>query len=122
MLGYPVIVADEYAHVSSIEHVSGAKVGTEEYAWFGLDGHVDGKTPPAFLWHTAEDGGVSVENSLKMAAALSKAKVPFEFHVFPNGPHGMSVCTNENRKPSSYNKRWIEWSIQWLNQLFQWEI
>lgn len=78
ILCYPVITADEYAHEGSIKKVSGAEVGSENYLWFGLDQHVDGQTPPTFLWHTAADSCVPVENSLKMCLALSKAKVPFE--------------------------------------------
>jgi len=118
ILGYPVITADEYAHQGSIEKVSDAEPGSERYAWFGLDKHVDGQTPPVFLWHTAADEVVPVENSLKMCLALSHAKVSFEFHVFPEGEHGMSVCTEEVGTPSEYNARWMEWSIEWLNKLF----
>ena len=122
ILCYPVITADEFAHVESICNVSGAEEGTAEYLWFGLDQHVDKHTPPTFLWHTAEDDSVPVENSLKMAAALSAAKVPFEMHIFPEGAHGASVCSHESLGYSLYNARWIGWSIQWLNQLFEFEI
>ena len=87
-----------------------------------MNKHVDNNTPPAFLWHTAADGGVPVENSLKMAAALSAAKVPFELHVFPEGGHGMSVCTGEVGTEDEYNARWMEWSIAWLNKLFQFKL
>lgn len=121
VLGYPVITADESAHKGSIENVSGAFVGSEDYKWFGLNNHVDKDTPPAFLWHTAEDTCVPVENSLKMAAALSAVKVPFELHILPNGPHGMSVCTEDVEAKSEYNGRWVEWSIMWLNEIFQWK-
>ena len=118
ILGYPVITSDEYAHKDSIESVSGAAKGSEKYTWFGLDRHVNEQTPPTFLWHTASDQLVPVENSLKICLALSNAKVPFEYHVFPKGGHGMSVCTEEVGTPSKYNARWMEWSIEWLNQVF----
>ena len=118
ILCYPVLLADEYAHQGSIEHVSGAAEGSGEYRYFGLDKHVDGKTPPAWLWHTAEDTCVPVENSLFFAAALSAAGVPFELHVLPEGDHGMSVCTKEVGSEDAYNGRWMEWSIQWLNKIF----
>ena len=124
ILGYPVITADEYAHVESIENVSGAKKGSEDYLWFGLDQHVDAQTPPAFVWHTAEDQTVPVENSLKLVEALSAAKVPFELHVLPKGVHGMSVCTKEVGEltpVSIYNGRWVSWSITWLNELFEFQ-
>ena len=118
ILSYPVITSDQFAHVESIENGSGAKRGSAEYAWFGLDKHVDADTPPTFLWHTAEDSCVPVENSLKMSAALSAAKVPFELHVLPEGPHGMSVCTEEIDALCPYNARWVEWCVAWLRELW----
>ena len=122
VLSYPVITADEFAHAGSIQNVSGAEVGTEDYQWFGLNNHVDAQTPPTFLWHTADDGVVPVENSLKMAMALSANKIPFELHVLPEGPHGMSVCNKEVGTPCDYNARWVEWSIKWLNKVFAFEV
>ena len=119
ILSYPVITADEFAHKGSISRVSGAEIGSDEYKWFGLDKHVDAQTPPTFLWHTAEDKSVPVENSLKIAAALSAASVPFELHIFPKGGHGSSVCNMEVNSPNPYNGRWVEWSIKWLNELFE---
>ena len=80
------------------------------------------KWPPAEKPQTAEDGVVPVENSIKMAAALSAAKVPFEYHVVPKGPHGMSTCTKEVGSYSPYNARWMDWSITWLNTLFEFEL
>ncbi|MDD3279065.1 MAG: alpha/beta hydrolase [Lachnospiraceae bacterium] len=121
ILGYPVITADEYANVGSITTVSGADPGSELYRQFGLDQYVDGSTPPAFLWHTSTDVCVPVENSLKFAAAMAAAKVPFELHVFPTGDHGMSVCTAEVATADSYNGRWVEWSIRWLNRTFSFQ-
>ncbi len=121
VLSYPVITSDEFAHEFSIATVSGAEVNTEQYIWFGLDRHVDDQTPPTFLWHTAADDVVPVENSLKMAAALSTRKIPYELHILPEGPHGMSVCNREVNTPCAYNGRWVDWSIQWLNKVFHHE-
>lgn len=118
ILGYPVILSNQFAHAGSIKRVSGGDVGTETYAYFGLDRHVSEKTPPTFLWHTAEDKAVPVENSLQFAAALSQNKIPFELHVLPEGKHGMSTCTQEVGTYHPYNARWVEWAIAWLNQLF----
>ncbi len=118
VLGYPVITADGFAHVESVRNVSGAEQGSAQYAYFGLDRHVDAATPPTFLWHTAEDDCVPVENSLRFAEALSAAKVPFELHVLPKGWHGMSVCTDEVECADAYNGRWVEWSIKWLDRVF----
>ena len=121
VLGYPVITSDQYAHKNSIRRVSGSEAGTQKYEWFGLDKHVDENTPPMFLWHTATDEKVPVENSLKMAAALSAAKVPFELHIFPEGLHGMSVCDETVDLKCEYNGRWTEWSVQWLNRVLKYK-
>ncbi len=118
VLSYPVITADEYAHKGSILNVSGAEEGSPEYNWWGLHTHVDKDTPPTFLWHTAADDCVPVENSLIMATALSGAKVPFELHIFPEGCHGLSVCNQEVGTPHPYNGRWVDMSIAWLNITF----
>lgn len=118
ILCYPVITSDEYAHVGSIENVSGAAKGSAQYTWFGLDAHVDKQTPPAFIWHTAEDRSVPVENSLKFSAALSKNHIPFELHIFPEGKHGLSVCTDQVNAKNEYASRWVDMSIRWLNKTF----
>lgn len=118
ILCYPVITVDENTHGKSIELVSNSRRGSERYNWFGLDKHVCSKTPPTFLWHTSADVSVPVENSLSLAMALSKEKVPFEMHIFPDGAHGMSVCTQEVGSLSKYNARWVDMSIHWLNTLF----
>ena len=65
--------------------------------------------PPVFMWHTAEDGGVLVENSLNMALALSAKKIPFELHVFPHGPHGLGLA------PSLPDvAQWAHLCVVWL--------
>ncbi len=119
ILGYPVILSNELAHAGSICMVSGQNSeDSEEYRYFGLDLHVDSHTPPTFIWHTASDNCVPVENSLFFAAALSAAKVPVELHVLPSGDHGMSLCTRSVNAYAPYNGRWFEWSVKWLNRLF----
>ena len=51
--------------------------------------------PPVFLWHTVSDSSVPVENSLLFANALTKHKVPFEMHIYPEGPHGLSLANRQ---------------------------
>lgn len=122
ILGYPVITADEFAHVESIQNVSGCQPGSEGYAWFSLDQRVNPDTCPAFLWHTMEDDCVPVENSLKMLAALHSAGVPVEAHFFPHGGHGMSVCTQETGSRHDYNARWMALALTWLDTLFDYHL
>ncbi len=55
--------------------------------------HVTASTPPAFIWHTSDDGLVYPENALFMAAALGRHQVPYELHLFESGSgvHGLSL-------------------------------
>ena len=48
-----------------------------------------------FVWHTMEDQTVPVENTLLLTAALRRAGVPCEVHLFQKGVHGTSISTVE---------------------------
>ena len=72
----------------------------------------DGNTPPMFIWHTAEDNCVDVENSVAMAAALSKNKIPFELHVFDKGPHSIGV---DESFPGA--GQWVALFESWIGRL-----
>ena len=47
-------------------------------------------TPPTFI-AISQDDPVRVENVLGYAAALQKAKVPMELHIYPTGGHGYGL-------------------------------
>ena len=112
-LSYPVISA-KYGHIDSYNNLLNGYTEAERAALIdalSLDERVNEKTPPAFLWHTAEDACVSPLNSLMYAAALSKQNIPFELHVYPNGWHGASTCDHEINDHAEFlrrNARWIE--------------
>lgn len=122
ILCYPVITADEFAHVQSLENVSGCKKGGAGYEYFSLDRHVSEETCPVFLWHTVEDDCVPVENSLKLLRALQREKISYEAHLFPRGGHGMSVCTDEAGSRDDYNARWMELCLDWLDREFHYHL
>lgn len=54
--------------------------------------HVTDRTPPAFLWHTADDEGVDCRNSELMFRALREHGVAAELHVFAHGIHGLGLA------------------------------
>ena len=91
VLCYPVITGGEFAHRGSFENLTGCD-DLAVHARFSLDEMVTDQAPPAFLWHTWEDGSVPVENSLMMFAALRRCGVMGEYHVFPKGGHGLSLA------------------------------
>lgn len=121
VLAYPVITCGEYAHKGSFAALTGSEDENELWKKMSLENRVTKNTPPAFIWHTYEDEAVPVENSLLYANALRKEKIPFELHIYPNGPHGMSRVTDETywsvpKFTRSYP--WIENSVEWLNLRF----
>lgn len=90
----------------------------------GLDTEVDEKTPPAFIFASAEDNCVPIVNSLKYAETLDEHKIPFEMHIFSKGWHGFSLADSTvygNKDEVEYNEdcaAWFDMCIKWLNKIF----
>ena len=118
---YPVISSKPgVRHDGTMKTLNGWKPGDEEgMARFSLDLFVDEKTAPAFLWHTANDTCVPVMNSILYASALSEKKIPFELHIYPDGPHGLSICNKETSTgqaalDTSYVAQWLPQALRWV--------
>ncbi|WP_112181091.1 alpha/beta hydrolase [Paraliobacillus zengyii] len=94
VLCYPVISMGEFTHEGSKQALLGEQPNSSLVELMSLEDHVTTDTPPAFLWHTADDGAVPVENSLQFASALSRKKVPYALHVFESGRHGLGLAND----------------------------
>lgn len=95
ILSYPVITSGEYAHKDSFTVLLGEHATPEEWEYMSLEKHVKKTTPPVFLWHTATDETVPVENSYLFAEACRKQGISYELHIFREGPHGYSLANEE---------------------------
>ena len=93
ILSYPVITTGEFTHIYSVWALVGQNAPAAEMDYFSLEKNVTDKTPPCFIWQTATDNLVPVENSYLFAKALKEKGVPFAHYVFPDGWHGLSVAT-----------------------------
>jgi acetyl esterase/lipase len=91
ILIYPVITMRDQTHAGSKKNLLGDQPSPELVALLSNDEQVTKETPPTFLVHTMNDSAVPVENSLLFVAALRKAGVPFEFHLYERGPHGFGL-------------------------------
>ena len=60
-----------------------------------IEKYVTKEIPPCFIWQTATDGTVPVQNSYLLAQKCLEEGVPFAHHVFSEGVHGMSVATED---------------------------
>ena len=120
VLCYPVITADPaHAHMGSFYNLLGKQdISPEETEYFSCEKNVKDTTPPAFIWHTAEDTCVPVMNSMLYAKSLSEHKVPFELHIYPFGAHGLSTGdaqTNDNmNERTKHVGNWLASLEKWL--------
>jgi len=105
ILCYPVITMGEKTHQGSKKNLLGENPSEELVKLLSNELQVTKETPPTFLFHTAEDPAVPVENSLMFAAALAKNGVPFDLHVYEKGRHGIGLA---NGHP------WTTECLKWL--------
>lgn len=112
ILCYPVITMGAATHAGSKKNLLGTNPPPELVLLLSNELQVTSNTPPCFIWHTADDKGVPVQNSLDFAAALARAKVPVELHVPEHGPHGLGLGSR------TYDPtKWLPWTFScadWL--------
>jgi acetyl esterase/lipase len=73
------------------------------------DIQVSGHTPPTFLLQAEDDPVDDIENSLVYFAALKKAAVPVEMHVYAHGGHAFGL-----RRTAFPITRWPQLVEAWL--------
>jgi len=93
VLGYPWIgaISLDVSHLSYCKIFNVMDECEALRAKYSPDLFVTKDTPPTFLFHTANDQTVPVEQGLRFYEALIKAGVPAEAHIFANGPHGVGL-------------------------------
>lgn len=117
ILCYGVLSALERTHGDSIRNLLGEQDTPAMREAISFEKNVSADTPPAFLWHTAADDAVPVENSLYAAEALSRAHIPFEMHIYPEGGHGLALGdwrTDWLGKSPRPVARWTEDCAAWI--------
>ncbi|WP_238917762.1 alpha/beta hydrolase [Clostridium sp. YIM B02555] len=135
ILGYPVLdyalmkevlveTNDKFLHEFwrvSNDSIFGEPEPSNEYIEkLALTNYITEKTPPTFMWHTANDGLVSVRNTLNFANELSKTKIPYELHIFEDGWHGLALCdevtANGDGHINPEVKVWFDMALAWLKK------
>lgn len=111
ILCYPVITMGALTHSGSKQNLLGDAPSAELVENLSNERQVTAKTPPCFLWHTADDGVVPVENSFLFAQALRRAGVPFSLHIFEHGSHGLGLGGPDRPAPP-----WAEVCLYWLRE------
>ncbi len=99
----------EITHDGTLHNLLGENPDEEMIKMLSSENIVRDDTPPAFLWHTAEDSAVNPECSLRFASSLIKADIPCELHIFPYGGHGLGKAENQPLADA-----WMPLYVKWL--------
>ena len=108
ILCYPVISLGEFAHRGSERNLLGENPDPKLVESLSNETQVTARTPPTFLFHTTNDAAVPVENSVMFYAALHKAGVPAELHIYERGPHGVGLAPTDEVL-STWPARLADW-------------
>jgi acetyl esterase/lipase len=96
ILAYPVIMLNSpYTHQGSQRNLLGNNPEPMWLEYLSSEKQVTPQTPPTFLFHTTEDTGVAVENSVQFYLALRQAGVAAEMHIYQRGRHGVGLAQSD---------------------------
>ena len=109
---YPVVSFHQFPNIGSVNALLPEADDMSLRRFFSAELNVNAETPPAYIWHTANDNSVPVENSLLLAAALSRAGVAFDMHIFPEGRHGIGLALDN---PDA--RRWPEECVHFIRRV-----
>lgn len=125
ILAYPQIaMAGEYGCDIDSTAVMGYPVNVREC--FDADKYsvhkcVSKKTVPSFVWHTADDGAVHPQNEMMYVAELMKHGIPYEYHCFGHGYHGIALANEETWGEEDgcldeYIAQWTKLVVGWIKK------
>ena len=113
ILCYPVIhMSKTTGHGGSRNNLLGPGAPMALVRSMDMDEQLTEKTPPAFIFHTAEDRVVPVQNALDYATALAHRRIPLDLHIFNPGQHGVGLA-----KGNANLGVWTELLAQWLKRM-----
>jgi acetyl esterase/lipase len=105
---YPVISSIQYPHAGSFRNLLGEKPDPALLTKLSLETSVTPRNPPTFIWHTADDQAVPVENAYLYAIALRAHKIPHAVHVYPTGRHGLGLAA-EHGPVAAWTQACADW-------------
>lgn len=116
ILCYPVIDLDPaITHPGSRTNILGPSPAPGLEHLLSTSRQVSPSTPPAFIWHTADDELVPVANALAYASACWRTGVGCSLHVFPHGAHGLGLGSVDQPAPPwpGLLENWLQ-TLGWL--------
>jgi acetyl esterase/lipase len=111
VLVYPVIsFMETLVHQGSRDNLIGKNPQPEKIQLYSNELQVNQDTPPTFLVHAKDDGGVKFQNSEIFYQALKRNGVPAEIYLFDKGGHGFGM-----NNPTS-DVKWMDLVQEWLTR------
>ncbi|RYP74470.1 hypothetical protein DL771_002944 [Monosporascus sp. 5C6A] len=120
VLAYPVVSMTPedndgdivVAHLGSRRNLLGDGASPELQRQMSPHHAVGPRTPPVFIFHTANDPAVPVQNALLFAGAMARHARPFQLLVLPDGSHGISLALGDPKLSwTGELERWLKYSI-----------
>ncbi len=112
---YPVVSMDAaITHNGSRNNLLGKEPSRDLVELMSNELQVTSETPPTFIVHADDDGGVKAENSIRFYLALRANGVPAELHIFKQGGHGFGF-QNQRTLPAHH---WPDLLGDWLEAQF----
>lgn len=124
ILCYPVITSGKYGHQESFQNLLADKY-EEQKDKMSVEKQITETFPKTFIWHTFADSVVLLENSLLFVSAMREKGNPVEYHVFPDGDHGIGLGSELTANANGRGivkgcEMWSELAQKWLEREFPW--
>ncbi|KAL4942041.1 Alpha/Beta hydrolase protein [Aspergillus oleicola] len=113
ILAYPVISMDlSITHNGSRTNLLGDNPSPELVAKMSAETRVTNSTPPIFIYSSADDATVPVENTLRFIGAMTGKSRPYQTLIIPDGEHGIALALDDpQRNWSNELDRFLTYSI-----------
>ena len=110
ILGYPVVTMDStYTNTGSRINLLGKNPSDDLVKFYSSELQVTKKTPPTFMVHAKDDGGVPIANSRNLLKALQDKGIEAELQEYDKGGHGFGM-----RKRGIPADNWTDVLRTWL--------
>ena len=113
-LCYPVTIGYAPTHEGSFQNLCGGDEALRQR--LSLDRLVRPDMPPAYLWHTRDDGSVPCVGTLILAQKMVEQGIDCALHLYRSGVHGLATAdslTNGAEALRSMSSDVPNWMAEW---------
>lgn len=114
VLGYPVVsMEDGVTHPESRANLIGKSPTPDLIATYSADLQVKKTSPQTFIFAADDDPAVPPDNAVRLYAALHRAGVAAELHIYKEGGHGFGI----ERAAGLPAAKWPALCEDWLRRI-----